>query len=96
MDIQYLLILQKMREISGGVLDSFVLALTTLGEPIITFGLLAAIYWCVDKRTGQLMGLNVSIACTWNQGLKSLFRIDRPWILDDRIQPVERALPHAT
>lgn len=96
MDIQYLLILQKMREISGGVLDSFVLALTTLGEPIITFGLLAAIYWCVDKRTGQLMGLNVSIACTWNQGLKSLFRIDRPWMLDDRIQPVERALPHAT
>lgn len=41
------------------------------------------------------MALNVSVACTWNQFIKWKCRIDRPWIRDDRIIPVQQALAGA-
>lgn len=95
MDIQYLLFLQKIREICGGVMDSFLLKVTALGEQMVTFLLLAFIYWCVDKKAGQRMGLNVSLACTWNQFIKWKCKIERPWVRDERIVPVQGALAGA-
>lgn len=95
MDIQYLLFLQKIREICGGVMDSFFLKVTALGEQTVTFLFLAFIYWCVDKKAGQRMGLNVSLACTWNQFLKWKCKIERPWVRDERIVPVKGALAGA-
>lgn len=95
MDINYLLFLQQMREAAGGIFDSLILALTTLGEAFISWGVLALVYWCIDKRAGQLMALNVGIASTINQGLKNVFKIKRPWVQDSRIVPVEKALEHA-
>lgn len=95
MDIEYLLILQKLRELSGGVLDSFMMRTTALGEQIITFLSLAFIYWCVDKCAGRLMAFNVSVACTWNQYTKWKCRVERPWVRDARIVPVSAALSGA-
>lgn len=95
MDINYLLYLQQIRTATGGIFDSLILALTTLGEASISWGLLALVYWCVDKRAGQLMALNVSFASTINQGLKNILKIERPWVQDSRIVPVEKALSHA-
>ena len=95
MDINYLLFLQEVRTLTGGIFDSTILSLTKLGEASIAWGLLALVYWCVDKRAGQLMALNVSFASTVNQGLKSILKIERPWIQDSRVQPVEAALGHA-
>ena len=56
MDISYLLFLQRLREAAGGILDGFMLEITSMAESVPTFLLLAGIYWCMDKRTGQLMG----------------------------------------
>ena len=95
MDITYLLFLQTLRETFGGIFDNFMLQITALGEGTITFFLLASIYWCVDKRIGQYMGFNVALQCTWNQFLKPLFHIERPWIRDERMHPVEAALSGA-
>lgn len=95
MDIEYLLILQKLRELSGGVLDSLMMRTTALGEQIITFLALSFIYWCVDKRAGRLMAFNVSVACTWNQYTKWKCRVERPWVRDARIVPVSAALSGA-
>lgn len=95
MDFSYLLQLQHLRELSGDILNSFILNLTSLGTSLLTYLLLAAIYWCVDKRSGQLMALNVSIACTLNQFAKNVFKIERPWVQDARIKPVQEALSGA-
>lgn len=95
MDISYLLFLQKAREIWGGVFDHFMLQITALGEGTVTFLFLAVMYWCVDKQIGQYMGFHVAFGCTLNQFLKPLFHIERPWIRDERIHPVEAALPGA-
>lgn len=91
MDIAYLLLLQEIREACGGIFDDFMLQITSLGEGTITFLLLAAVYWCIDKRSGQLIALNLSIACTWNQFAKRVCRVDRPWVRDERVVPIQEA-----
>lgn len=95
MDITYLLFLQSIREAIGGVCGEVILLLTTLGESAITYLLLGFIYWCIDKRAGQLMALNVSFACTYNQVLKNTFKVERPWNRDARVVPVPEALSGA-
>lgn len=95
MEITYLLLLQQVREATGGVFDSTMLQITALGESMFTFLLLAFIYWCVDKQAGVYMAGNVGLACTYNQFLKGIFKVERPWIADTRITPVEGALVNA-
>lgn len=95
MDISYLLFLQRLREAAGGILDGFMLEITSMAESVPTFLLLAGIYWCMDKRTGQLMGWNTALACTWSQFVKAFCRIDRPWLRDTRVRPVEAAVASA-
>lgn len=95
MDIKYLLFLQKVREAFGAIGDELFLDISVLGESLLTFLLLAFVYWCVNKRAGQLMALNVSIACTWNQFIKNVCKVERPWVRDERIVPVEPAIAGA-
>ena len=56
----YLLLLQNLREASAGVLNAFMLQVTVLGQSMITYLLLAGIYWCVDKRAGHLMAFHLA------------------------------------
>lgn len=95
MDISYLLFLQELRESLGSVFDSFFLEITTYGEAMLTFLVLGFVYWCVDKRAGSLMALNVSISCTWNHVIKNICKVDRPWVRDERIKPVQAAIAGA-
>lgn len=95
MDIAYLLFLQKARLACGSIFDQAFLFLTDLATPVVTFLLFAWVYWCIDKRTGVAMGWNVGLGCTLNTTLKNLFRIDRPWVRDARVTPVEAAIPGA-
>lgn len=80
---------------SDGVFDSFMLKVTEFGESGLAFLMLAFIYWCVDKRAGQLMAVNLSVSGAWNGALKKLFRIERPWVRDRRIVPVSEAMTDA-
>ncbi len=93
--MSYIFFLQVLREASGNVMTPFMLKVTALGESLITYLFLAAVYWCVNKRAGQLMAWNVSIGCWLNQWSKRLFKIDRPWTRDNRIMPVPEALEGA-
>lgn len=92
----YLLFLQTIRELLGGIFDGFMCQITVLAEGTVAFLVMAAVYWCVHKRAGQLMACNVAIACTLNQFLKAICKVERPWVRDERIHPVEAALPAAT
>ncbi len=96
MDINYLLFLQKARTVFGGIFDQFFLFITELATPFVTFLLMAFVYWCYDKRIGALMGWNVGIGGTLSATIKRFFNIDRPWVRDSRITPVEAALSTAT
>ena len=49
MDITYLLFLQKIRLAFGSVWDTFMLDVSRLGEGLLTFILMAGIYWCTHR-----------------------------------------------
>ena len=96
MDISYLLFLQRLREATGGVFDSFMSYITTYGEELLTMMLAAAVYWCVSKQMGTYTFMTWGSGRLVNGFLKSTFCVYRPWIRDSRVQPVESAKAAAT
>ena len=75
MDIQYLFLLQNFRFYSEGVFNDFFSFITTLGESFIPVLLMAAVYWCFNKKAGTYMCLaegvgGISQQCVKNQLLR--------------------------
>lgn len=93
--MQILIFLQKLREYVDGQWNSLFLFVTELGEPTVTFLFLAFVYWCFNKRTGLLMAAGIGVTCTYSHVLKYMFKVQRPWIKNPAIHPVEQALPNA-
>ena len=90
-----LLFLQKLREFVNGQWNELFLFVTAMGESTVTFLFLGFVYWCINKRTGLLMAANVGVTCTYSHVVKYLFKVQRPWIRNANIRPLEKALPNA-
>lgn len=95
MDIDYLLALQAVRE-SSELLTGFFNMITHLGGSTIAIVFVAVMYWCIDKRVGVRIGLSVAIGGIFNQLLKNILCINRPWIKDARVRPDSSAIKGAT
>lgn len=96
MDIDILLALQAFREGVGGCLTEFFSKMTWFGEMGTTLAIMAAIYWCVDKRIGTYLLMGWSGNRIVNGVLKVTAYAYRPWIRDPRIAPDPAALVTAT
>ena len=94
--MEFLYALQNFREATGGFFNGFFLLITQIGEAYITYLFMALIYWCGDKRVGQLIAFNVSLSGWFNQWMKKVLKIERPWIVNSKITPVEEAIEDAT
>ncbi len=94
--LDYLLWLQNLRDLTNDVLTPFFLAVTHFGELLIPLSFIALIYWSLNRKVGEFLLLNLSFTFLFNQLAKMLFCINRPWILSDKIKPVPDALPMAT
>ena len=91
MDLQYLLLLQKCREATGGVLNDFFLQISDLSYGIFIWMLACILFWAVDKKTGAFLFLNIAVNRFLMQLLKLTFCVYRPWIRSADIVPVETA-----
>ncbi len=90
--MEFLYILESIR---SAFLDSFFLAITKLGDESVFLILSLLFFWCVDKYQGYFL-MSVGFAgTTINQILKNVFRIPRPWILDENFTAVEAAKERA-
>ena len=69
---------------------------TRFGEETIAIAALCAIFWCVSKRIAYGIGIAYFLSGLTVQGMKIVFRIDRPWVADPSLNPVPSALDHAT
>lgn len=94
--IDYLLLLQNFREISGHIFDNFFLGITRFGEVIIPVLFICCIYWCIHKKSGIYLLWSYTFGFLINILLKTTACIYRPWILDSRVQPLAAAVPAAT
>lgn len=95
MDIDYLLVLQSIRE-SSELLTAFFNFISHLGGSTLAIVFVAVTYWCIDKRVGVRIGLSVAVGGVSNQLLKNIMCINRPWIRDSGIRPDPAAVKGAT
>lgn len=95
LQIEYLLLLQNFREITGGVLDNFFMFITSCGEITIPALLTAGIYWCINSRNGRYIFFSWCVGTIACQFLKTMACIYRPWVLDSRVHPIESAIKMA-
>ena len=91
MDIQYLLLLQKFRDATGGILNDFFLQISDLSYGVFIWMLACILFWAVDKRTGAFLFLTVAVNRFLMQLLKLTFCVYRPWVRSAEIVPVETA-----
>ena len=83
--------LYLLEDIRMPVLNEIMLAITTLGEETAFLVIALVLFWCVDKYLGYYV-LSVGFVGTiCNQFLKLLFRIPRPWVLDENFTILEEA-----
>lgn len=84
-------ILYMLEKIRIPVLNELMLAVTTLGEETAFLALALVFFWCIDKRRGYLL-MAVGFAGTiLNQFAKLVFRVPRPWVLDENFTILEQA-----
>lgn len=86
--MQFLYLLEKIR-VPG--LNEIMLAVTTLGEETAFLALALIFFWCVDKRKGYLLMAVGFLGTIANQFMKLLFRVPRPWVLDENFTILEQA-----
>ncbi|MBQ3101642.1 phosphatase PAP2 family protein [bacterium] len=93
--IDYLILLQNFRTLTGGKFDELFVFITRFGEILIPLVIIAIFYWCLNKKQGAFLLLSTGIAEVFNQFLKMTACIYRPWILSSRIQPSAEVLKTA-
>ena len=96
MDIEYLLLLQRLREAAGGLLTPLMELVSELAASSVTIGAAAFVFWAVDRQFGGFLMLNYVGSSLLNQAVKLTACVYRPWVRDGRVQPVLTALDKAT
>lgn len=85
-DIQYLLLLQDLRNATGGFFDEFFNSVSKFAVDILPF-LPYIIFWCVDKKWGYRFLSTIWAGEVINGIVKLTVCAYRPWIRSDLIEP---------
>ncbi len=86
--MKFLYLLEKIR-VPG--LNEFMLFVTTLGEETAFLVVALIVFWCIDKLRGYYV-LSVGFLGTiFNQFMKLLCRVPRPWVLNENFTILEQA-----
>ena len=88
--------LRAIAEIRNPVFDLFFSVITRLGEEVFFLAAAIFFFWCVNKRQGYFVLITGLFGTVLNQGAKLLFRIPRPWVLDENFNIIESAREEAT
>ncbi len=88
--------LRTLAEIRTPALNVIFQYITYFGQELIIVGLICWLYWCGNKKLAQSMVFSFFISASIVNGLKVLFRIPRPWVIDPDFKPVESAMDAAT
>ena len=89
-------LLKFLEGIRSPFLDTVIGLVTRLGEETVAIAVLCAIFWCISKKTAYGISITYLLSGLTVQGMKIIFRIDRPWIAHPELNPVHSALEHAT
>ena len=85
-DIQYLLLLQELRNATGGIFDELLNSVSKFAVSILPY-LPFVVFWCVDKKWGYRFIATCTFADLFNGLIKLTVCAYRPWIRSDLIEP---------
>jgi len=88
--------LYALERIRHPILDTLLNTITFLGDQNMLIIVFCALYWCVNKRMAYVMGVVFFVSSLAVQGLKTVFRIPRPWVTDPTFAPVGSTLNPVT
>ena len=71
-------------------LNKVVELITISAEEMVLIAVICIFLWTVNKEYGYKIGLAVILSSVTNAALKLSFKTPRPWLLDDRIQPIRQ------
>jgi undecaprenyl-diphosphatase len=89
-------ILRALESIRTPFLDELILLITRMGEQMIIIAVFCAIFWCINKRMAYVLGIVFFMSAILVQGMKIVFRVDRPWVYDPSFTTVPGAVGAAT
>lgn len=69
---------------------------TLFGEEMLIFGIICVLFWCADKKLAYRIAFTMFISGLLVQGMKIIFRVERPWIRDPTFKAVDGATLTAT
>ncbi|XFA99325.1 phosphatase PAP2 family protein [Candidatus Izemoplasma sp. B36] len=78
-------LIKWLQSFSTDFLDSLFKLFTIFGEEESLIVLLGFIYWCYDKKIGELMGLTIFVSLGLNSAMKLAIARPRPFMVDDSI-----------
>ena len=93
--IDYLLLLQNIRQNTCPIFGDCFLYLTKFGETFLPTVMMAIVYWCFDLKAGVYLFTLNSCGLILAQFLKMAACIYRPWVLSDKIHPLQKAIRYA-
>ena len=88
--------LKLLQEVRTPFLTKVFSALTYLGDELVFMAAVLVVLWCVDKKWGYRLFAMGMFGTIFNQLLKAVFLVPRPWVLDAGLEPVPSALESAT
>ena len=88
--------LEKLAELRTPSMTGLFSLLTYLGDGMLIVVFALIVYWCIDKKLGLRIGAVVSVNGVINGVLKSLFRVQRPWVKNPEFEAVESAKARAS
>ena len=89
-------LLYLLEDLRSPVLDFFFSFITLFGEETLFMAVGMIVFWCVDKYQGYYLLCTGFLGTVFNQCLKMLCRVPRPWIKDPNFTIVESARDAAT
>lgn len=93
--LDFLTFLQTIRSEHLECLNKMFLSITILGEIWLPAIICSIIYWCVDTKSGIYLFSLFGFELIFSQLFKMIACVYRPWILSEKIHPVDLAVPAA-
>ena len=94
--LDFLTLLQTIRTEHFEFLNKAFLSITILGEIWLPALICSIVYWCIDTKSGVYLFSLFGMQLLFTQFFKMIACVYRPWVLSDKIHPVELAVPAAT
>jgi len=78
----------KVHEFRTPLLNKIVEYITISAEETVLILVMCIVYWCISREHGYKLILSIILASAASAALKLVFKVDRPWVRDERIVPI--------